>query len=205
MVLALPRGGVPVAAEVARRLDAPLDILVVRKIGLPDNPEVAVGAIGPDGAIVLDQRFMDRLGLTGRELAPVIERERAELVRREGAYRSGRPPLNLTGRTVIIVDDGLATGSTMSVAVTAVRRKQPAAIVVAVPVASPDAVQRLARQADSVVCALTPYYFRAVGEWYDDFAQTTDAQVRACLRDFAAAPPPAPAAGDDGNAPEGPG
>ncbi len=182
VVLALPRGGVPVAAQVANELHAPLDILVVRKIGLPANPEVAVGAIGPEGVVVLDHDFMRRFGLAPHDIESVIARERAELERREHTYRAGYAAVPIAGRNVIIVDDGLATGASMSVAVSAVREQGAAVITVAVPVAAPSAANRLSAQADAVISILTPPHFRAVGEWYDDFSQTSDEEVRLCLQ-----------------------
>jgi predicted phosphoribosyltransferase len=176
LVLALPRGGVPVAWEVARALGAPLDVLVVRKLGFPGQEEYAMGAIAAGGV-----RVMGEVGggwpVSARELEAVVAREQAELVRREQRYRAGRPPLDLAGRVLILVDDGLATGATMSAAVQAARAGNPKRVVVAVPVASPEAVQSLGALADEVVCLFTPEHFRAVGLWYLDFTQTSDEEV----------------------------
>lgn len=178
VVLGLPRGGVPVAAQVAAELRAPLDILVVRKIGLPAYPEVAVGAVGPGGVLWLDQEFIRSLGLSYASLTEVIARERAELERREQLYRAGKSPVPLVGRTVIVVDDGLATGSSMVAAIHALRNQQPKQVVVAVPVAAPNAVTKLRSQVDLVLSVFTPPWFRAVGQFYDDFHQTSDAEVQ---------------------------
>jgi len=182
VVLALPRGGVPVGFEVAQALGLPLDVLVVRKLGLPGQPELAMGAIATGGALVLNEdvlRFAD-----GREAAleQVRRREQAELERRERQYRGARPPLEVAGRTAILVDDGLATGATMEVAVRALRGLGATRIVVAVPVASRDALNRIAAVADEVVCLEAPMFFSAVGQWYRDFGQTSDAEVSELLR-----------------------
>lgn len=182
LVLGLPRGGVPVAAEVARLLGAPLDVLLVRKLGVPFQPEVAFGAIGEDGVRVLNTQLVSRLSLTSGQIAEVETRERTELLRRVGRYRGDRPPLALAGRTVIIVDDGLATGATARAAVEVARARGAERIVVAVPVAPPDTVADLAAAASQVVCLLSPGLFRGVGEWYDDFGQTTDEEVTSLLR-----------------------
>jgi putative phosphoribosyl transferase len=181
IVLALPRGGVPVAYEVAHALDLPLDVLVVRKLGLPWQPELAMGAIASGGAIVMNE---DVLGyLRGREdvLEQVQRSERAELARRELSYRGSKPPLEMTGRTGILVDDGLATGATMEAAVRALRALGAERVVVAVPVASPEARDRIAGVADEVVCLAAPALFSAVGQWYRDFGQTSDEEVRDLL------------------------
>lgn len=180
-VLALPRGGVPVAHEVATRLAAPLDVVVVRKLGLPGQEELAMGAIASGGATVLNRSVLDASRVDDAVLERVIDAERTELARRETAYRGDRPPAPLAGRTVIVVDDGLATGSTMHAAVIAVRQRAPARVVVAVPVGAPQTVDALAAAADEVVCPLRPPSFTAVGAWYDDFAQTTDEEVRRLL------------------------
>jgi predicted phosphoribosyltransferase len=181
IVLALPRGGVPVAYEIARALGAPLDVLVVKKIVMPEYEEMAVGATASDGDTVLDEDLIERLHLSKAEVYGIAEVARAEVVRRERTYRNLRSSVDVSGRTVILVDDGLATGSSMRAAIVALRRRGPARIVVAVPVASVDAVAELQTLADDVVCTATPEPFYAVGLWYDDFAQTSDEQVRELL------------------------
>jgi len=194
LVLALPRGGVPVAFEVARALDAPLDIFVVRKLGVPGHEEFAMGAIATGGVGLIDDAVVRQLGISEREIEVVTRTEQRELERRERQYRGDRPPPDIAGRTVILVDDGLATGASMRVAVAALRREHPARIVVAVPIAPPETCEALRQEADAVVCALSPDPFDAVGLWYDDFEQTTDDEVRALLErarhDFAPAPFP---------------
>ena len=181
VVLALPRGGVPVGYEVARHLHAPLDVLVVRKLGAPRHPEFAMGAIAGGGITVLDDAFIAAYRVPARVLDAIVERERAEVARRERAYRADRPPVVVKGQTVIVVDDGLATGSTMQAAVLALRRQGPAAIVVAVPVGSREACDALRKVADDVICPLMPEPFSAVGLWYRDFSETTDDEVRQLL------------------------
>jgi len=181
IVLALPRGGVPVAAEVAQALGAPLDVFLVRKLGVPGHEELAMGAIASGGEPLLNEETVRALGITPEQVARVVAAERAELARREREYRGARPAPELRGRTVILVDDGLATGSTMHAAALAVRRAEPARIIVAVPVASEDACELLRDAADEVVAVATPEPFYAVGAWYADFTQTTDAEVRALL------------------------
>ena len=179
VVLGLPRGGVPVAAEVAAALGVPLDVFVVRKLGVPGRAELAMGAIGPGGVRVLNREVVDAYRLAAADIGAATERETAELERRERAYRGAdTAPLALTGRTAILVDDGLATGATMRVAVQAVGAAGPALVVVAVPVAAASVCRDLESVADEVVCVLTPLAFVAVGQWYDDFGQTTDAEVR---------------------------
>jgi len=180
-VLGLPRGGVPVAAEVARALAAPLDVLVVRKLGAPGREELAIGAIARGGARVLNAGLIGELELTGAELAAIEARERAELDRRERSYRRGRPLRDLSGRTAVLVDDGLATGSTMLAAVAAVREEMPAAVLAAVPVADPQICAMLSDTADEVVCLLTPHPLGAVGLYYEDFSQIADEEVLALL------------------------
>jgi predicted phosphoribosyltransferase len=193
VVLGLPRGGIPVAAEIARALDAPLDVFVVRKIGVPDNPELAMGAIASGGVTILSTDLIARLRIPASAVEETIDRERAELARRERSYRAGRGAPDLLGKTVLVVDDGLATGATMRAAVAAVRRHSPRSVVVAVPVAAPSACDEAAAEADACVCVTSPPDFMAVGEWYADFRQTTDEEVRALLS--AADPEPVPAAG----------
>ncbi|MDG5808454.1 phosphoribosyltransferase family protein [Streptomyces ossamyceticus] len=183
VVLALPRGGVPVAREVARALGAPLDVLVARKIGAPFQPELGVGAIVGDAPPLFDRSALAALGLTEADLAPVVARERDELRRRERRYRGGRPALDLRGRTAIVVDDGLATGVTARAALRAARRAHPARLILAVPVGAPESVELLRGEADVVICLRSPYGFRAVGHWYDNFDQLTDADVLAVLAD----------------------
>ncbi|MGD9483872.1 phosphoribosyltransferase family protein [Streptomyces sp. TRM70308] len=185
VVLALPRGGVPVAAEVAGRLGAGLDVFVARKIGAPGQPELAIGALAGDEPPLFAPRALDHLGLSAERMAPDVARERAELRRREERYRGGRPAPALTGRTVLLVDDGLATGLTATAAVRALRRHRPAAVLLAVPVASAQAADALRHEADEVVALATPWDFGSVGQWYDDFAQLTDEDV---LRLLHAAP-----------------
>jgi predicted phosphoribosyltransferase len=181
VVLALPRGGVPVAFEVARALDAPLDVFVVRKLGLPGHPEYAMGAIASGGVRVLNDEAVRLYRIPEQVVDDIAREEHAELERREQAYRDGRPPLDVRDRTVVLIDDGLATGSTMKAAVQAMRALGPARIVVAVPVGSPDTCDELVAIADGVVCARAPEHFAAVGQWYDDFRQTTDEEVRELL------------------------
>jgi erythromycin esterase-like protein/predicted phosphoribosyltransferase len=181
IVLALPRGGVPVAHEVARRLVAPMDVFVVRKLGVPGHEELAMGAVATGGVRVLNDQLVERLGIPEQMIDAVAARERQELARRERLYRGGRPPPDLRGRTVILVDDGLATGATMFAAIEALRKLNPARIVVAVPTASPDTCEEMKKKADEVICAITPEPFHAVGRWYRDFSQTTDEEVAALL------------------------
>lgn len=176
IVLGLPRGGVPVAGVVAQRLGAALDVLVVRKVGMPGHEELAVGAVGPD-VTMLDHDLIARLDIDTDDLERTIRHETAERVRREAAYRSGRSPLDLQGRTTILVDDGLATGATMTAAAGAARSRGAATIIVATPVASSRAVRRLAALVDEVVAVVTPPDFGAVGECYDDFSPVPDDEV----------------------------
>jgi predicted phosphoribosyltransferase len=181
VVLALPRGGVPVAAEVARALDAPLDVFLVRKLGFPGQEELAMGAIASGGSRVLNTSLLRRLHVSPEIIDAVAMRERHELDRREREYRGSHPLLPVRGRTVILVDDGLATGASMHAAVAALRTQEPARIVVAVPVGAPSTCEDLRQIADEIVCAETPEPFAAVGQWYDDFSQTTDEEVRQLL------------------------
>jgi putative phosphoribosyl transferase len=183
LVLGLPRGGVPVAAEVAQALGAPLDVFLARKLGVPQQPELAMGAVAAGGVRVLHQAVVDALAIPPEVIDAVAAREGAEVARREQSYRAGRPSLDIAGRTVVVVDDGLATGSTMRAAVAALRAQRAARIVVAVPVGARETCQHLAEEADEVVCARTPASFHAVGQWYDDFTQTTDDEIRALLKE----------------------
>lgn len=187
IVLALPRGGVPVGYEVARALGVPLDVFIVRKLGLPWHEELAMGAIASGGVRVLDRDLMRVARVDEQQLQQVIDVEQAELERREQRYRGDRPFPDLHGRTVILVDDGLATGATMQAAVAALRAEGPTKIVVAVPVAAPSTCAAFRDVADEIVCAVTPEPFRAVGLWYDDFSQTTDDEVHELLEDSRAA------------------
>jgi len=182
LVLALPRGGVPVGARVARALRAPLDVFVVRKLGVPGHEELAMGAIAGGGVRVRNQEVTSRLGLDDAVIDRVAEAEELELARRERSYRADRPAPDLVGKVVVLVDDGLATGSTMRAAVAAARAAGPARIVVAVPTAPASTCERLRREADEVVCASTPRPFRAVGYSYRSFPQTSDEEVRELLR-----------------------
>lgn len=181
IVLALPRGGVPVGYEVARFLRAPLDLLVVRKLGAPGYAELALGAIASGGARVLNHDIVRQLGVGPTAMDEIARRERLELERRELAYRDGRPAPALDGRGIVLVDDGLATGATMRAAVLALRSLGVARLTIAVPVAPPDVCDEFRREVDAVVCALTPEPFQAVGVWYEDFGQTTDDEVRDLL------------------------
>jgi len=181
MVIALPRGGVPVAFEVARALSAPLDVLVVRKLGAPHQPELAIGAIASGGVRVLNEDIVRALGLDESSLRGITDTESRELARREDLYRGGRQALDVAGRTVVLVDDGVATGATMLVAIEALRGLRAARIVVAVPVGAPDSLARLRAAADEVVCLHRPRDLNSVGQWYRDFSQTTDAEVRELL------------------------
>jgi putative phosphoribosyl transferase len=181
LVLALPRGGVPVAYEVARALNAPLDVFLVRKLGLPGHKELAMGAIATGGVRVLNSEVVRSYDIPDILIDAVAATEQAELNRRERAYRGDRPPLDVRGRTVILIDDGLATGSTMRAAVAALKKQQPARIVVAVPIAPPETCDELRDEVDEVVCAATPEPFYALGLWYEDFSQTSDQEVRSLL------------------------
>lgn len=181
VVLALPRGGVPVAHEVARALDAPLDVFLVRKLGVPGHRELAMGAIASGGVRVLNEDVVNWYRVSDAVIDDVAREEQAELERREREYRDGRAPVELRDRIVLLIDDGLATGSTMKAAVQAVRAHGPSRIVVAVPVGSPDTCREFADIADEIVCARAPDQFAAVGQWYRDFSQTTDQEVRDLL------------------------
>jgi predicted phosphoribosyltransferase len=182
VVLALPRGGVPVAYEVATALGTPLDVFLVRKLGLPGHEELAMGAIASTGIEVLNADVVHRFHIPRATIDRVAARERRELARREALYRDGQHAAGIRGRTVILIDDGLATGATMRAAVAALRQQAPGKIVVAVPAAAPDACAAMAAEVDEVVCAETPEPFYGVGAWYQDFSQTSDEEVIALLR-----------------------
>jgi predicted phosphoribosyltransferase len=182
VVLALPRGGMPVAFEVARELHAPLDVFVVRKLGVPGHEEYAMGAIASGGVRVVDAAVLRGLGISLLEVDAVEATERTQLEQREAAYRGRFAPLSLMGRTALVIDDGLATGSTMQAAVRALRQQRPARVIVAVPVASAEAVSRLRREADDIVCVAVPQPFTSVGQWYADFPQTSDDEVLELLQ-----------------------
>jgi putative phosphoribosyl transferase len=181
IVLALPRGGVPVGYEVAQALKAPLDVFVVRKLGVPGHQELALGAIAPSGVRVLNDEIVSGLALPPHVIDAVTAKEEKELLRRERLYRGGRPQIQVNGRTIILVDDGLATGSTMRAAIFALRKSHAIRIVAAVPVGSPDTCDAIRADADEVICATTPEPFFGVGQWYEDFSQTSDDEVRALL------------------------
>ncbi|HEX5707697.1 MAG TPA: phosphoribosyltransferase [Pyrinomonadaceae bacterium] len=186
LVLALPRGGVPVGLEVAESLRAPMDVFVVRKVGVPGCEELAMGAISTGGVCVRNEEVIEELGIRGEVFEAGAERERVELERRERAFRGQRPAPDVRGRTVILVDDGLATGSTMRAAARALRSQQPARIIVGVPVGAPEACEEFRREVDEVVCAVTPEPFHGVGQWYEDFTQTSDDEVHDILGRFRA-------------------
>ena len=181
IVLALPRGGVPVGAEVAISLDAPLDVFVVRKLGVPGHEELAMGAIASGGTVVVNPRVVSSLAIPDTTIDAVVDTEAREVERRERAYRGARAPLDVTDRTVVLVDDGLATGSTMRAAIEAIHALGPRKVIVAVPVASRQTVEELRPLVDDIVVVATPSHFYAVGQAYDDFSQTSDAEVRALL------------------------
>lgn len=181
VVLGLPRGGVPVAFEVAQALNAPLDVFLVRKLGVPGHEELAMGAIGSGGVQVLNEAVVQALNIPPSVIKAVADRERQELDRRERAYRDGRPPLDFRGKTVILVDDGLATGATMAAAVKGIRAQDATQVVVAVPTAALETCESLENIVDDIICAETPEPFFGVGMWYADFSQTSDEVVRALL------------------------
>lgn len=181
LVLGLPRGGVPVAAVVARALHAPLDTILVRKLGVPGQEELALGAVASGGSLVLNEAVVQGLDIPEQVIEAIIAREQQELARRERLYRGGRPGFEIGGRVIILVDDGLATGASMRAAIAALRQQQPARIVMAVPVAPPPVYQELRGEADEAVCLLTPEPFLGVGRWYEDFSATTDEEVRGLL------------------------
>ena len=181
LVLALPRGGVPVAYQVAKALGSSLDVFVVRKLGAPQQPELAMGAIASGGIRVLNDEIVRALRVTPQQLADTTERESRELERREHAYRGDRAPVDVKGKCVLLVDDGVATGYTMRAAVAALRQREPKRIIIAVPVAAKDTCTELERHADAVVCLMAPFDFAAVGQWYRRFDQTSDDEVRLLL------------------------
>jgi len=181
IVLALPRGGVPVAYPVAEALNAPLDIIIVQKLGAPGQQELAIGAIASGGIRVINQRVVQQLGISQEEIDSITSHELEELERRERLYRGNRPPVEVKGRIVILIDDGLATGSSIRAAVAALRQRKPAQVVAAVPVASESTCEELRHEVDHVVCAMTPVPFFAVGQWYQDFSPTKDEEVRELL------------------------
>ena len=182
LVLALPRGGVPVAYEVAIRLHLPLDVMVVRKLGVPGREEMAFGAIASGGVRLLNRETIRSWQISKRAIELITAQEQRELERRENAYRDDRPKPVIKGKTILLIDDGLATGATMHAAVTALRQQHPARIVIAVPTAAPSTCAQFRHEVDEIVCAITPDPFEAVGRWYKDFTQTTDDQVRDLLR-----------------------
>jgi predicted phosphoribosyltransferase len=192
LVLALPRGGVPVGFEVARKLQVPLDVFLVRKLGVPGQEELAMGAIATGGVRVLNESVIHSLEIPEEIVEQVTAAQRDELERREQAYRGDRPAPDVRGRTIILVDDGLATGSTMRAAVQALRQQQPSHITVAVPVGAPQTCAELRWEADEVICAYTPEPFYAIGLWYEDFSQMTDDEVRVQLERAADALQPVP-------------
>jgi putative phosphoribosyl transferase len=182
LVLALPRGGVPVAFEVATAIHAPLDVFVVRKLGVPNHEELAFGAIASGGVTVLNNEIIEAVGISKKQINATVEREQIELARRERAYRGDIPSPSRSGASVILIDDGIATGSTMLAAVRALRKENVAEITVAVPVAAAAVCNQLLPEIDSIVCAATPEPFQAVGIWYEDFSQTSDEEVRQLIK-----------------------
>ncbi len=197
VVLAIPRGGVPVGAEVARALGVPLDIFIVRKLGVPGQEELAFGAISSGGVRVLDEDIARMAGVTTEEIESVTEREKKELERRERVYRGERAAREVKGKTVLLVDDGIATGSSMRAGIAALRRREPARIVVATPVAPASTCRRLRKEADEIVCVQMPETFHAIGEFYANFLPTGDEEVRALLEEVKPVPARGPAAAGD--------
>ncbi|MDV2994463.1 MAG: hypothetical protein N4J56_004117 [Chroococcidiopsis sp. SAG 2025] len=185
LVLGLPRGGVPVAFEVAKALNVPLDIILVRKLGVPMQPELAMGAIATGGVLVLNNDVVNWLGIPQAEINAAVQQEMPELERRDRLYRGNRPMPHVENRTVILVDDGIATGSTLRAAIAALRQQQPHQIIVAVPIAATSVCQQLRTEADDVVCAIEVEQLSAISFWYEEFAQTTDEEVRALLAEAA--------------------
>ncbi|MFO0606019.1 MAG: phosphoribosyltransferase [Polyangiales bacterium] len=181
VIVALPRGGVPVGFEVALALDAPLDVVVARKLGAPGHPEYGIGAVAEGGALYLDTTTIARLGVTPEHLQTIVRQESAELLRRVRAYRGDHPPVDIAGRTVIVVDDGMATGVTVRAAIRSLRARGPRTVVIAAPVCAAESARELLSEVDAIVCAHSPEDFLAVSSWYGDFAQTTDDEVRAIL------------------------
>ena len=181
LVLGLPRGGVPVAFEVAKALKAPMDVYIVRKLGVPGHEELAMGAIATGDVRVLNKGVIDALQISKEEIAIETRKEKEELKRRERLYRGGRPPLDVTNRTVLLIDDGIATGSTIKAAIAALKKQKASRIVIGVPVAPPSAIEELKAEVDEVVCVSTPEFFMAISLWYDEFPQTSDEQVRELL------------------------
>lgn len=188
LVLALPRGGVPVAFEIARYLHAPLDVMLVRKLGTPGQQELAMGAIASGNIIVMNDSVVLQLGINQHLIDREIEQQRQELQRRERVYRGDRTPCSVAGKTIILVDDGIATGATVRAAVKAIKQQTPARLIVAVPTAAADTLKIIAREVDQIVCLATPEPYYAVGNWYRDFDQTSDAEVCALLNRAAGAP-----------------
>lgn len=185
LVLGIPRGGVVVAAEVARALGAPLDVFITRKIGAPGNPELAIGAVASSGELVIDEELVLGLGVSPRYVEEETERQKQEIARQMTVYRGHRPPPQLTGKTVVLIDDGVATGATTLAALRALRASAPAELILAIPVGPPDTVGRLSAEADQVVCLHTPAWFWAVGAFYEDFSQTPDEEVIRLLQERA--------------------
>lgn len=183
LVLGVPRGGVVVGLEVARQLAGELEVALARKLGAPQNPELAIGAVGEYGAAVVDRALVERLAVTDEYLAARIAMERTELERRSRMYRGDRPAPDVKNRTVVVVDDGIATGATLQAVLDGVRAEHPGFLVCAVPVGAPDSVARISQHADAMVCPHQPRWFRAVGEWYETFGQTTDAEVLETLQE----------------------